>query len=161
MLETLLLAVLGSSEPAVVKITERTAESAWHLPPTVEVGKKEYDGKSLYRGAHYRKSDEDNRQCIRDRESNDHYHAVNRTGKYRGAYQMSPELAVGAGWMIQKDLRANGMSKSTAKQIGRSLRSTKVNKWHPFWQDYAFWIVWDGGQGKSHWGTFGQTHSCY
>lgn len=161
MLETLLLAVLGSSEPTVVTVTERTISSAWFMPATVQTGQKEYAGESLYRGEHYRKSDEGKRKCIRDRESNNHYHAINRTGKYRGAYQMSPELAVGAGWMIQKDLISNGMSKRLAKDVGQSLRDNPANKWHPFWQDYAFWLVWDHGNGKKHWGTFGQTHACY
>ena len=161
MLETLLLAVLGSAESTVVTVTERTVSSAWYMPATVQTGQKEYEGESLYRGGHYRKSDEGTRKCIRDRESNNHYHAVNRSGTYRGAYQMSPELAVGAGWMIQRDLIAVGAPKGEARAVGESLRTTSVNKWHPFWQDYAFWIVWDKGRGKHHWGTFGQTHACY
>jgi hypothetical protein len=151
MLETLLLAVLGSPEPQVTTIEERTAASAWFLPATVLVGEKEYDGKSLYRGEHFSKQYEDERRCVRDRESNSRYNAVSASGTYRGAYQFSPSLKDGAGWMIQKDLRENGMDKKIAKNVGESLRATSMNKWHPFWQDYAFWIVWDGGEGKSHW----------
>jgi hypothetical protein len=151
MLETLLLAVLGSPEPQVTTIEERTASSAWFLPATVQVGEKEYDGKSLYRGEHFSKRHDDERQCVRDRESNNRYNAVSASGTYRGAYQFSPELAVGAAWMIQKDLRKNGMEKKIAKDIGESLRETSMNKWHPFWQDYAFWVVWDNGEGKNHW----------
>jgi hypothetical protein len=52
--------------------------------------------------------------------------------------------------MIQKDLRKT-MHKSIAQNIGSTLRKTPMNKWHPFWQDYAFWIVWDKGNGKQHW----------
>lgn len=163
MLETILLAVLGASQPEVITIEERTvaASNAWFLPATVAIGEKEYQGGSLYRGEYYSKRYEDERRCIRDRESNNRYNAVNRTGKYRGAFQFSPELAVGAGWMIQKDLRENGMDKSTAKQIGESLRDTSMNKWHPFWQDYAFWIVWDHGDGKAHWKHQVPGTACY
>lgn len=152
MLETVLLAVLGSSEPVVNNFNERSAvESVWHLPSTVEVGEKEYTGGSLYRGEHFSSRHEDNRRCIRHRESRGHYHAVGATGTFRGAYQFSPGLRTGAGWMIQKDLRENNVPKRVAKRIGKSLRKTPMNKWHPFWQDYAFWIVWDHGNGKSHW----------
>ena len=61
MLETLLLAVLGSSEPTVVTVTERTISSAWFMPATVQTGQMEYAGECLYRGALYRKSDEGKR----------------------------------------------------------------------------------------------------
>ena len=161
MLETLLLAIVGSTEPTVISINKKTTESSWHLPATIQTGEKPYKGRSLYRGDYYKKSDEGSWRCIRVRESNNSYHAINRTGKYRGAYQMSPELTVGAGWMIQKDLISNGMSKRLAKEVGQSLRDNPANKWHPFWQDYAFWLVWDHGNGKKHWGTFGQTYACY
>lgn len=127
----------------------------------VERGPKVWDGDSLYRGRWFKKDHESHRRCIRDRESNDHYGAVNGTGTYRGAYQMSPALGVGAGWMIQKDLKREGVSHRQAKRIGERLRSTPVNQWAPYWQDYAFWIVWDKGEGRSHWGTFGQTHACF
>jgi hypothetical protein len=43
------------------------------------------------------------------------------------------------------------MHKSIAYNIGNTLRKTSMNKWHPFWQDYAFWIVWNKGNGKQHW----------
>jgi len=26
-----------------------------------------------------------------------------------------------------------------------------MNKWAPFWQDFAFWIVWNDGDGRHHW----------
>lgn len=118
----------------------------------IQVGPKTHDSPiSLYQGRHYVKRHNDERLCVRQRESKHDYRAVSRTGRYRGAYQFSPELAVGAGWMIQKELIATGTPKPVARHIGKRLRSHSMNKWAPFWQDFAFWIVWDDGQGRSHW----------
>jgi hypothetical protein len=116
----------------------------------IAIGKKVHDGSSLYIGKHYVAKHERTRRCIRGRESHHHYHAVSASGTYRGAYQFSPALRTGAAWMIQKDLRKT-MHKTLAHNIGNTLRKTSMNKWHPFWQDYAFWIVWDNGNGKQHW----------
>lgn len=107
---------------------------------------------SLYMGEWYVENHESIRRCITWRESRDSYTANTGTGKYRGAYQFSRDLAIGAGWMIQKDLRKT-VSKELAQQIGESLRGTLINKWPPYWQDYAFWIVWDKGAGKNHWAS--------
>lgn len=121
-----------------------------HVTQPIQVGDKIHNGSSLYRGKHYVARHETQRRCIRFRESRNHYHAVGRTGTYRGAYQFSPALKRGAAWMIQKDLRKT-MHEKLAKDIGQMLRISPMNKWHPYWQDYAFWIVWDKGQGKQHW----------
>jgi len=121
-------------------------------PEPIQKGPKTHDSPiSLYQGRHYVKRHNDERLCVRQRESKHDYRAVSRTGKYRGAYQFSPELAVGAGWMIQKELRATGTPKRQAIRIGRALRSHPMNQWAPFWQDLAFWLVWDGGDGRKHW----------
>ena len=73
---------------------------------------------------------------------------------------MSPELGVGVGWMIQKELRAaHGVPKKFAVDIGKKLRGTPVNKWSEFYQDMAFWLVFNNGKGKSHWDA--QAAACY
>ena len=139
-----------------------TPQQAPSFPAVVSVGEKEFTGASLYRGRMFRSKWEGVRKCIRARESNNKYHAVNRTGKYRGAYQMSPELAVGAGWMIQKELRAHhGVPKKFAVAIGETLRNTPINKWSELYQDMAFWLVFDNGKGKSHWGHQVPGTACY
>lgn len=121
-------------------------------PEPIQKGPKTHDSPiSLYQGRHYVKRHNDERLCVRQRESKHDYRAVSRTGKYRGAYQFSPALAVGAGWMIQKELRATGTPKRQAIRIGRALRSHPMNQWAPFYQDLAFWLVWDGGEGRKHW----------
>ena len=131
-------------------------------PEPIQKGPKTHDSPiSLYQGRHYVKRHNDERICVRQRESKHDYRAVSRTGRYRGAYQFSPELAVGAGWMIQKELRATGTPKRQAIQIGQALRSHSMNKWAPFWQDFAFWIVWDGGEGRSHWAATVPGTDCW
>ena len=121
-----------------------------HVQNPVQVGMKIHDGSSLYRGKFYVRKHEKIRKCIRFRESRNHYNAVSMSGTYRGAYQFSPALRVGAAWMIQKRLRET-LGKDRAVTIGEVLRKTSMNKWHPYWQDMAFWIVWDKGEGKQHW----------
>jgi len=144
MLESLLLAAAVAAGPE-----DRSAPA---YPPVVVVGKKPFDGNSLYRGRFYEPRYERIRQCIRGRESDDKYHAVSRSGKYRGAYQMSPALGVGAGWMIQKELRhVHNVPKQTAIRIGRLLRDTPVNKWSRYYQDMAFHLIYDHGAGAFHW----------
>lgn len=106
---------------------------------------------SLYQGRMYVKKDNDLRYCIRYRESRHAYSADTGSGKYKGAYQMSREFKDGMAWMIQREMRETGTPKAEAVRVGEILRSTPVNKWAPYYQDYAFWIGWDKGKGRSHW----------
>lgn len=122
--------------------------------PVIIKGDKYYDSPiSLYQGRWYVERHNATRVCIRHRESRHQYRAVSSTGKYRGAYQFSPELTVGAGWMIQKELRATGTPKKEAIAIGRQLRRHPMNQWAPFYQEMAYWLVWRKGAGKHHWPT--------
>ena len=130
------------------------------LPPVVDKGPKPHDGSSLHRGVNYYPKHESIRRCIRDRESSNEYRAVSRTGKYRGAYQFSPALKVGAGWMIQRQLRETHPRK-TAIRIGRELRDTPMNQWHIYWQDRAFWTIWNGGEGRHHWSVTVPGTECF
>jgi hypothetical protein len=123
------------------------------LPDPIDPGPKvRTNPTSLYQGRHYTGNASNRiRVCIRARESNHDYRAVSRGGTYRGAYQFSRALGVGAGWMIQKELRTTGVPVRQAIRIGRALRANPVNKWSPFYQDLAFWLVWNDGAGKHHW----------
>ena len=114
---------------------------------------------SSYRGKWFKSRFEATRMCIVQRESSGVYSATSRTGKYRGAYQVSPELRVGMGWMIQKDLRQSGTSPGAARIIGLTLRATNANHWNRYWQDYGFWLVYRDGKGSHHW-TAGQAYAC-
>lgn len=130
------------------------------LPQPIQIGAKDHDGPSLYQGRHYSPRHEKVRRCIRHRESDNDYRAVSRTGRYRGAYQMSPELGIGASWMIQRDLRRAGYGEN-AKRTGALLRSHPINQWHPYYQDKAFWLVWDHGKGRAHWAATVPGTGCF
>lgn len=108
---------------------------------------------SEYHGKYYERSQEKKRQCIVKRESNGHYFSTNRRGGYFGAYQMTRPLAVGAGWMMRKELRAM-FGATVGTEIARKLRATEPHKWHRFYQDMAFYTIanWNGeGSGLKHW----------
>ena len=121
----------------------------------IQIGYKTHPSPiSLYQGRHYVPEHNDKRLCIRQRESRHDYRAVSSTGKYRGAYQFSPELGVGAAWMIQRELKRQGVQEAEA--IGEDLRSHPVNQWAPVFQDMAFWLVWNDGKGARHWDVPGE-----
>lgn len=113
---------------------------------------------SVYTGKFYNEKAENFRQCIVQRESNNHYSVTgggNLDGKgggdYQGAYQLSPALAEGATWMMAKE----------SKEVGdglydevRALQKVPANEWPRYWQDRAFWTIlnWDGDySGAKHW----------
>jgi len=113
---------------------------------------------SLYQGRFYVEKDNKLRYCIRYREARHSYTQDN--GPHHGAYQFTKALAVGVSWMIQKELRATGTPKRQALHLGRTLRSNDIAQWSPFWQDFAFWIVWDHGAGKQHWAATNYAGAC-
>ena len=125
----------------------------------VQHGQKVSDGSSLYVGRHYHQRYEKLRKCIRWKESRNAYGANTGTGKYRGAYQLSVKMRIGAAWMIQKELRLT-LPERSAKRIGAQLRNTHANNWHPSWQDMAFWIIWNDGAGRSHWAQTNTMKGC-
>ena len=105
---------------------------------------------SLYRGEWFMPKREDVRKCIVDRESNGHYRAVSAGGDFRGAYQMSEALGIGATWMMQPEVKKEMGPRGV--DIVQKLRKTPVQKWNRYWQDRAFWTIWGRGDGRSHWG---------
>ena len=128
------------------------ALTAVPISDPIQIGPKTYESPiSLYQGRHYVPKDNDERLCIRQRESKHDYRAVSATGRYRGAYQFSPELGIGAAWMIQRELKRQGVPDDQAENIGKDLRGHPVNQWAPVYQDMAFWLVWNDGEGRSHW----------
>lgn len=111
---------------------------------------------SLYQGKWFMPRHEDRRQCILKRESNANYEAVGAGGMYRGAYQMNRGLAVGATWMMQREVRREMGDEGV--RLLRQLRGIPPNKWNRYWQDRAFWTIWSHGKGKRHWR--GGAHNC-
>ena len=128
------------------------ADGRMDYPSVVQKGEKYLPTTiSFYQGPEYKKKWNECRLQIRHSESRDVYGALNYSRKYKGAYQMSPKFSVGAGWRIQKSMRAMGTPKEQAFEIGAKLRSTPAHRWHPFYQDWAWWSIWGDGKGKSHW----------
>lgn len=110
--------------------------------------------KSLYRGKWFVKKADDNRRCIMRRESGGSYKSVSSRGLYRGAYQMGRALAVGATWMMQREIRKEMGAEGVA--IVKQLRKKPTQQWNRYWQDRAFWTIWDHGDGRGHWGSAGR-----
>lgn len=109
--------------------------------------------KSLYRGRYFKPSVERERRCIMQRESGGRYWAVSPTGKYRGAYQVSPDLARGVTWMMLPEHKKI-MGPRAAREAMAKLRKKPMNTWPRYWQDAAFHTVmnWEHtGSGGSHW----------
>ena len=107
---------------------------------------------SMYRGRYFRASVEPKRRCIAERESEGHYDVVSRSG-YHGAYQMSPQLARGATWMMMREHRVL-LGAEAATKVLTKLRSTPLSRWPRYWQDAAFSTIynWQGtGSGAAHW----------
>lgn len=102
---------------------------------------------SLYLGKWFMPGKEDERRCIMLRESHANYRATN--GTYHGAYQMSSALAVGATWMMQKEVKEEFGDEGV--DIVQALRKLTPDKWNRYWQDRAFWTIWRKGEGKQHW----------
>jgi len=109
---------------------------------------------SLYQGKWFMPGREDVRRCIVLRESHANYRAS--SGTYHGAYQMSSALAVGATWMMQKEVRREMGEEGVT--IVQALRKITPDNWNRYWQDRAFWTIWRNGEGAGHWG--GGSRGC-
>lgn len=104
---------------------------------------------SLYRGKWYMPVKEERRRCIAKREAHHNYEAVSAGGIYRGTYQFSKELAEGASWMMQPEVRKE--MGDAGLNLVQELRSKPMNQWNRYWQDRAFWTIWAKGRGSHHW----------
>ena len=107
---------------------------------------------STYTGKYYDRRFEQYRLCVVQRESGGQYGTV--SGIYNGAYQF------GTGWTPPSylvDRIRPEMEKSYGAPVGRlldELARTPVSKWSRFWQDAAFWTVFDLGRGWEQWKVY-------
>lgn len=100
-------------------------------------------------------------ECVRLRESNGHWRSRNPSRKYRGAYQMTQELANGATyWMVKRGDIARYLgtgNKREQRDFAELLRISSVHNWDPWLQTAAFRRTMDGHvkdqpwSGMSHW----------
>ena len=113
---------------------------------------------SLYTGRWFVPKAEKTRLCIVNREADDNYRAVSRGGHWRGAYQMNRGLALGALSAMRDEVRRE--MGAAGVEILDGLRKKPTQAWNRYWQDRAFWTIWRGGKGRSHWsgGAWGCFH---
>jgi peptidoglycan hydrolase-like protein with peptidoglycan-binding domain len=105
---------------------------------------------SAYVGSYYDARYESKRRCIVSRESHGYYTVRSANGLYNGAYQMSASLGVGATKKMLASVSAE-VGSSTAAALMAKLRLTTPNRWSRYWQDRAFWTIFNHGAGASHW----------
>jgi hypothetical protein len=144
---------LTARQIAMQQLAIRQAQFAYFTTDSAQTRDLTGYEPSLYRGKYYRASVEKRRKCIVIRESEGRYNAINPTRKYRGAYQVSPELARGATWMMLKEHKVL-LGEDRAKRILEKLRKSPMNTWPRYWQDAAFSTIhnWEHtGAGASHW----------
>ena len=135
-------------EPPVDEVAQRALEITFARGETRAVDMHGVQD-SLYKGKWYRAQDEDVRRCIVRRETGGNYTSVSAGGTYRGAYQMSRSLALGATWTMQTEV-----SKELGDELAAlvpPLRDAPTQTWNRYWQDRAFWTIWRNGAGAGHW----------
>ncbi len=145
-------AIAQAATLAAVRTTEQAQFAAFTLGSPQALDKSGIEP-SLYRGRFYRSAIEPKRLCIVRRESEGHYFSVNHTGKYRGAYQVSPELARGATWMMLPE-HEQLLGSARAQALMAQLRTTPFDRWTRYWQDALFSTVMNWkytGSGAKHW----------
>lgn len=142
-----------TNQPAALTARSREFRAAVSPLATKMVGIKP----SLYRGKYFKpKKGEDFRLCVIERESKGHYKAANRSSSARGAYQfLDSQWRESLIHMLRPEARKNGL----LPQL-RKLSDKPIHKWSRYWQDAAFWTVYNGGEGAKHWGTFGRYRDC-
>jgi len=144
-------ATTGQSQPASATSQVTAAERERNYARGLGLASDRYGIRpSLYRGSLFSPLAEKHRICIAKRESHGNYKARSSQGIYQGAYQMNRGLARGATWMMQPSVMA--LMGSEGVKILEKLRKTPVAQWNRYWQDRAFFTIWRGGKGRSHWG---------
>lgn len=92
---------------------------------------------SAYVGRYYLSRYETKRKCIVKRESHGYYTVG---GSYLGAYQFGPVWRNGLVSMMSGELKKE-VGSTLAASIGAKLKAKPINKWSRYWQDRAFWTV--------------------
>lgn len=138
-----------ASSAAAPTLTNRLGVEATYALGQGKASDKHGVAMSLYTGKWFSAKVERKRQCIVRKETGGNYNSVSSNGRYRGAYQMSRSLAVGAAWMMEPEVKKE-FGAAAAATVAK-LRKVPTQKWNRYWQDRAFWTIWRNGHGRSHW----------
>lgn len=112
---------------------------------------------STYTGEHYDKRFEQYRLCVVQRESGGRY--GESSGAHIGAYQFSYSLAASALRAMRPEIQ-DVYGRPGLAALDR-LDGKPMYTWNRFWQDAAFWTIFDGGRGWSHWSSqWGASWHC-
>ena len=136
-------------ETAPIAVPDRTALEFAYAQGKLKAADRNGIMLSLYQGKWFMPTRERVRRCIAYNESHGDYRAVSADARYRGAYQMNRKLAIGASWMMQREV-VKEMGQA-GKAIVEGLRKKPTQQWNRYWQDRAFWTIFRHGKGKSHW----------
>lgn len=112
---------------------------------------------STYTGKHYDKRFEQYRLCVVQRESGGRY--GESSSSHIGAYQFSYSLAASALRAMRPEIE-DAYGRPGLAALDR-LNGKPMYTWNRFWQDAAFWTIFDGGRGWSHWSSqWGASWHC-
>lgn len=128
------------------------------LPWTTEAG-RDMNGyrPSTYTGTYYLENREQYRLCVLQRESGGNYDES--SGSHIGAYQFSYSLASQALTQMRPEI-ADTYGRVGLRALD-SLAKKPMYTWPRFWQDAAFWTIFDKGRGWSHWSSqWGANWDC-
>ena len=112
---------------------------------------------STYTGKYYDKRFEQYRLCVVQRESGGRY--GESSSAHIGAYQFSYSLAASALRAMRSEIE-DVYGRPGLAALDR-LDGKPMYTWNRFWQDAAFWTIFDGGRGWSHWSAqWGASWNC-
>lgn len=101
---------------------------------------------STYTGKYYDKRLEQYRLCVVQRESGGNY---DLNSYYQGAYQFGPFWADPIISRLKPEISAVYGNAGVA-QLSK-LAGTRISSWPRFWQDAAFWTIFNNGAGYANW----------
>ena len=112
---------------------------------------------STYTGKYYDKRFEQYRLCVVQRESGGRYGESSTS--HIGAYQFSYSLAASALRAMRPEIE-DVYGRPGLAALDR-LEGKPMYTWNRFWQDAAFWTIFDGGRAWSHWSSqWGASWHC-
>lgn len=158
---------VSPSEPVTASREDEPNERAPRVPNAPDLGDAPWTSPeardlvgyrlSTYTGKYYDKRFEQYRLCVVQRESGGRY--GESSSAHIGAYQFSYSLAGQALRSMRPEISAV-FGRSGLAALDR-LDGKPMFTWNRFWQDTAFWTIFNSGAGWSHWSSqWGASWNC-